>query len=88
MEKKRSLGNFLSMRLFLVRLTMARHKPPPAYLGVKIALLNINLHKKISGMLEDTAVHTEQCDFMSDKQNIFKTTKWCILRSKIGKPLL
>lgn len=39
-------------------------------------------------MLEDTAVHMEQCDCVSDKQNIFKTAKWCIHRSKVGGPLL
>lgn len=39
-------------------------------------------------MLEDTAVHMGQSDRVSDKQNIFKPSKQCILRSKIGEPLL
>lgn len=70
MEKKVSLHNYLSMRLFPVCLSTARCKPHPAYLGVKTALLNVNLHKKISGILQDTAVHMEQCDCVSDKTSL------------------
>lgn len=39
-------------------------------------------------MLEDAAVHMGQCDCVSDKQNIFKTPKRCMLRRKTGEPLL